>query len=208
MEIEAKFRVEGPGVFTTLMTLTRLGNYTLRPQAHVEQQHNTYYDTADGRLQAALYGLRTREVDGRYVVTLKGPNQASGGVHQRAEWEFETDNPDPSTWPDGEARSQALNLLGGAPLQPILTMRTTRRHIMVSHDDQVIAELSLDEGTFVAPAHTQGFCELEIELLPAGSHADLEAIVAALQEHTRLVPEERSKLERGLRLLGETGTAK
>ncbi|NJO84464.1 MAG: CYTH domain-containing protein, partial [Blastochloris sp.] len=68
MEIEAKFRIENPTIFTTLMRLNRLANYRLVSTPHIEQQHNIYYDSADRRLQSALYGLRTREVDGRCVV--------------------------------------------------------------------------------------------------------------------------------------------
>lgn len=204
MEIEAKFRIDDPAVFAELTTLGRIGPYGLQPEDRVEQQHNTYYDTADGRLRAARYGLRTREVDGRCVVTLKGPGEVRDGVHQRAEWEFESHNPAPATWPQGDARELALALLGDEPLLPLLTIHTHRRHIIAARDTRAIAELSLDEGTITAGDRTEGIRELEIELLPSGVRVDFDALVAALQEQFSLCPEGRSKLERGLALLDKT----
>lgn len=201
MEIELKFRVTDPDAFARLLALTRLDRYTLHPAAEVEQQRNTYYDTADGLLRAAHHGMRIREIGDRAIVTLKGPNQGRDGLHQRAEWEVEAASPDPETWPPGPARTQALALLGGAPLLPLLTIQTSRHHIYVADAERDIAEISLDEGVFVTAAQPTPFCELEIELLPGGAPADLDALVDALQEHIVLVPEPLSKLERGLALL-------
>jgi inorganic triphosphatase YgiF len=48
---------------------------------------------------------------------------------------------------------------------------------------------------------------LEIEVLPAGSEADLRALEAALREHLPLVPEERSKLQQGFEVLREAEQA-
>lgn len=201
MEIEAKFRIESAEVFPQLAVLRHLGPYTLHLAPQVEQQRNTYYDTADGRLRTARYGLRTREVDGRSVVTLKGPGEVSAGVHRRAEWEFPADNPDPATWPNAEARAQVAELLGATPLVQLLVIETSRRHIFAERAGQRVAELSLDEGVITAGTRTHPFRELEIELLPAGTPDDLDALVNALREHITLIPEEHSKLERGLALL-------
>ncbi|NJN66042.1 MAG: CYTH domain-containing protein [Chloroflexaceae bacterium] len=205
MEIEAKFRIGDPQVFPLLLALDRLGPYVLRPAPQHEEQRNTYYDTPDGCLRRARYGLRTREVQGRVIVTLKGPGQVQGGVHERAEWEAEVADPDPSAWPDGEVRCRVRALVTpDVPLVPFLTIHTHRHHIVVlSASHQEVAEVSLDESRIEAGGATDDFCELEIELRPAGTRRDLEALVAALGEHMVLMPEPRSKLERGLALLQE-----
>jgi inorganic triphosphatase YgiF len=204
MEIEAKFRIETAELFDTLVALTTLGDYTLQADAHIAHQRNTYYDTADGRLTSMRYGLRIREVDGTSIATIKGPNEATeGGMYQRAEWEIAAHDPDPTTWPAGEARNQAQKLLGDAPPVVLLSMETNRRHIIAMRDDMAVAELSLDVGTIQAKGRTLPFCELEIELLADGTLDDLEALKHALQAHVSLIPEERSKLEQGLALLEE-----
>lgn len=208
MEIEAKFRVEERESFAVLRAASELGGYVLRCAPHPEQQRNTYYDTADGRLAQARYGLRIREIDGRSVATLKGPGTPREGLHQRAEWEVPAHHPDPATWPESAAREEAQRLLGGAELLPLLTIETSRHHIVAlrqeeSGEQQEIAELALDEGIIQAKGRTRPFRELEIELLPSGTHADLEALVAAVQHHMPLIPENRSKLEQGLALLKE-----
>ncbi len=203
MEIEAKYRVDDANahIFAVLPTLTTLGRYSLRAHEHVAHQRNIYYDTPNGRVCAAQHGLRIRHVNGHSIATLKGPNQVTNGLHQRAEWEIETDNPDPATWPPGEAREYALALLGDAPLHPIVTIYTNRRQIIATNDDQDVAECSLDEGYFEAAGRTQRFRELEIELLPDGTHADIDVLTTALKEYVSLIPENRSKLQRAMSLL-------
>lgn len=203
MEIEAKFRVDDAHAFATVLALDTLGAYTLQASAESEQQRNTYYDTPDKRLQAARYGLRIREIAGRCTATLKGPGEVRNGVHQRGEWEVETASSNPSDWPPGELREQVLQLIGDAPLEPTLTILTRRHHIIASRNQVTIAEVSLDEGAFVVGPHSRPFRELEIELLPDGSPADLEELQAALQQHIVLTPENRSKLEQGLALREE-----
>jgi inorganic triphosphatase YgiF len=208
MEIEAKFRIADTSVFTHLVTLQTLGAYTLRGEDQPVHQRNTYYDTSEQLLAHARYGLRTREAKGKTLVTLKGPNLSQRGIQERAEWTMETDNPDPNTWDNDEARNQALAIIGETPLIPLLTMETQRRHIyaMQHASDEAIAELCLDEVTIFAGGQTRSFCELEIELLHNASHCDLDALITALQAHHTLIPEPRTKLEQGLALLEETTT--
>jgi inorganic triphosphatase YgiF len=201
MEIEAKFRVEDDHVFTTLPVLHSLGAYILHSDGYVEQQHNTYYDTADKRLQAARYGLRLREIEGHCVATLKGPGQVRDGVHHRGEWEVETHSHDLAHWPESEARTHTMMLVGDAELLPMLSMETKRRRITAVRNHQELAELCLDEGHISAGERSLPFRELEIELLPAGTEDNLQELITLLKEHFVLVPENRSKLEQGLALI-------
>ena len=201
MEIEAKYRVDDQRIFDDLLSLAALGSFRLAPAPDPEDQRNTYFDTADGRLRTARYGLRVRDLGTRRIATLKGDARVVDGVYERDEWEVAIGDDDrPAAWPASEARERVLALLDGAPLQPLLTIRTTRQHVYALRDDVRIAELSLDAGTISAGGLTEAFRELEIELLD-GTRADFDALIELLRERLPLVAEDRSKLARGLALL-------
>jgi inorganic triphosphatase YgiF len=202
MEIEAKFRVDDELTFPALLDLDAIGRFRLERAPEAEDQRNVYFDTADHRLRGRKFGLRVREVGGRRIATLKGQAKVSDGMYERDEWEVEVGADDrPETWPPSEVRDRVLALTGGAQLRPTLTIRTLRRHVYANHDAARFAELSLDEGTISAGGREQRFRELEIELLRGGERADLDALVALLRDRFTLLPEDRSKLARGLALL-------
>jgi inorganic triphosphatase YgiF len=204
MEIEAKYRVDGQRTFDDLLSLSALGPFRLAPTPNPEDQRNTYFDTADSRLRAARYGLRVRDLGARRIATLKGDARVVDGVYEREEWEVAIGDDDrPESWPPSEARERTLALLDGAPLLPILTIRTLRRHIYASRDGSDVAEISLDEGLISAGGREERLRELEIELLGTATRADLDNLVALLRGRYPLVPEERSKLARGLALLDQ-----
>lgn len=201
MEIEAKYRVAAADL-ERVAALARLGVYTLRPAPAPEIQRNRYFDTADGRLRRARHGLRVRQLPDRSIVTLKGPASVdAAGVHSRDEFEFPGADPHPTAWPPGPARERLAAIVGDGSLHELLTIDTERQVIHVERDGQEVAELALDCGTIRAGGREAPICELEIELRPAGVPADLAAIAAALAGQIALIPEPRSKLERGLALL-------
>jgi inorganic triphosphatase YgiF len=200
VEIEAKFKVSAADL-DRLAALNALGPYTLRTMA-AEHQRNTYYDSADGRLAQARYGLRVRQIGHRSIITLKGPARLDeNGIHHRAEFEFPGDDPNPVHWPAGPARDLAQALLLGAPVRPLLTIETTRRIIHAMRDGRDRVEICLDRGTIYAGQHQAPICELELEVLSAGSVYDLTELVNALRSLIKLTPERQSKLERGMALL-------
>ncbi|WP_298816666.1 CYTH domain-containing protein [Chloroflexus sp.] len=200
MEVEAKYKVNAADL-DRLATLQAIGHYTLRT-LDGERQRNVYYDSADGRLAAARFGLRVRQIGQRSFVTLKGPARIDEhGIHHRAEFEFPGDDPNPAHWPEGPARDLAQALLLGAPLRPLLTIETNRRIIHAARDGQDRVELCLDRGTIYAGKRQAPICELELEVLPAGSVYDLTELAQALRALIKLTPERQSKLERGMLLL-------
>ncbi len=201
LEIELKFRVAEPDTFIALAQPLVLGDFHLQPAEDVEQQYNIYFDTPDFRLRARRFGLRLRQLGARRIVTLKGETQARDGLHQRAEWEMPVESDDPLQWPAGEARDRAFALAGDAPLQPILVIQTTRRHVYAWRGSRRIAEIALDDGVIRAAGHEQAFRELEVELLAGGERADLDALGSLLRRHFGLQPDDRSKLARGMALL-------
>jgi triphosphatase len=202
MEIEAKFRVDDEQTFPQLLALNAIGPFNLVAEPDVEDQCNVYFDTADRRLRAGKYGLRVRDLGHRRIATLKGATKVNDGMYERDEWEIEIgDDDNPATWPASEARDRTLALLDGAAPLPILTIRTRRLHVIARRDDTRVAELSLDTGAIDAGGRTANFRELEIELLNTGTRADLDVLVALLRARFTLIPEDLSKLSRGLALL-------
>lgn len=205
MEIEAKFRVDDEQTFTQLLALNSIGPFTLNAEPDAEDQRNVYFDTADGRLRAHQYGLRVRDLGHRRIATLKGAATARDGMYERDEWEVAIgDDDNPAAWPASAARDRTLALLDGAELRPILTIRTHRQHIIALRGNTRVAELSLDTGRIEAGQRTADFRELEIELLDSGTRSDLDELVALLRTRFTLIPEDRSKLARGLALLDAT----
>ncbi len=202
MEIEAKFRVDHEQTFPQLLALGAIGPFELIAEPDAEDQRNVYFDTADRRLRAGQYGLRVRDLGRRRIATLKGAAKANDGMYERDEWEVEIGDDDhPSAWPASQARDRTLALLDGAEPLPILSIRTRRLHIIAQRGGTRVAELSLDTGAIDAGGRAANFRELEIELLKTGTRADLDELVALLRAHFTLIPEDRSKLARGLALL-------
>jgi len=125
---------------------------------------------ADGRLRAARYGLRVRDLGARRIATLKSDARVADGVYEREEWEVAIGDDDrPETWPPGDVRDRTLALLGDRALQPILRIDTLRRHIFAERVGARVAELSLDEGTIRA-----GGSEARLRELFGDSIADLQ----------------------------------
>ncbi len=202
MEIEAKLIVSDPQVFVVLEALSSIGPFGLAPRPGIEHQGNTYLDTADGRLQTLRYGLRIRDLGDRRIGTLKGERQDHGGITERLEIEAEVgDAFQPRDWPEGELRRRALELLGDAPVVPLLSIQTDRRLIDALLDGQPFAEICLDEGTISAGGQTESFRELEVELTDPAQRDAFERLVQHVRERFALPVGHQSKLERGLRLL-------
>jgi triphosphatase len=204
MEIEAKFRVGTRSVFASLRQLATLGPFALVHIPDIEHQHNTYFDTADRRLTASRVTLRVRDLGSRRIATVKRSLSTHAGIHTREEWEVDLDAGEhPVDWPAGAARDQALAALDGAAIFPLMTTRTRRQYSYALLADTQVAEISLDEGVIRAGGRAIGFRELEAELLPTGTRADLDALIDQLQARFALIPEARGKKKRGLELLDQ-----
>ncbi len=201
MEIEAKFAITAD-IDPQQLEALKLSNYTLRG-AGVEQHVDLLLDTPARLITGTLHALRIRTIGDRRVVTLKGPNSGSGGVHEREEIEAELPGPlslDPNDWPR-EVGEQALALSGGEPLDVLLRLHVERRMWNVRRQGRVVGELALDTGEITAAGRNEPIHELELELKGSGARDDLDTLSAALTEALPLAPESRSKLERGLALL-------
>lgn len=163
---------------------------------------NHYYDTEDAELYGRRIALRIRRADDSYTQTVKSSGQSIAGVHQRQEYDAPVDSlkinanafPDSDwgNWLSGKARTGAL--------LPVFTTHFSRRSRVLTHHSGTVIELALDSGQISTDDDQQMFNEVELEL-KAGDSQALFDLATYLVQHYPLVPDNRSKAERGYRLL-------
>ncbi len=200
MEIEAKLAVPDAATFAALRQAETLAGMEAGPEVR-KSVHDRYLDTEDRQLLRHGFACRVRATGDGWLATLKGLGTGEGGLHRRAELEviLPAGESDVHDWPAGEAREVALRLSGGQPLELVFEM-WQERHVRLLRpgpgEDPAI-ELSLDvvrrDGADAPPIY-----ELEGELLPGGNVQQLELLMETLREQWGLIPEPRSKFERGL----------
>ncbi|MFG6178785.1 CYTH domain-containing protein [Halomonas sp. THAF12] len=194
-EIELKLAL-GPTGAEALRHHPRLAGLTPR----TTRLGNTYFDTPDGRLQAARMALRLRHDDTRLVQTLKTSGQGSGGLSSRGEWEWEVMGP-------GLDLGRLIDLppiaaLGTGVLGRLTPRFSTdfARETWWLEDDTATIEVALDLGEIRADAQHAPIRELELEL-KAGDPKALLDLAATLAERVPLRPSDTSKAARGAALL-------
>jgi inorganic triphosphatase YgiF len=204
LEVEAKFSVPDEETFQRLLEADTLGSFRVgsRSVAHLRDR---YLDTADRALAASGYACRIRQQNGDTLATLKGRGGVSGAIHRRAEYEVALPGSvPPQEWPPSRVRDLTLTLCADQPLVRIFDVEQIRHISPLYAGDRTVAQLNLDRVEFGcqhsrSPRETT--LELEVELQAGGGEADLETLVAELEETWGLVPEGRSKFERGLTLV-------
>jgi CHAD domain-containing protein len=208
MEIEAKLAIPNRRAYRALLHLRSLAGYELR-EAGSMRVHDQYVDTADGRLLAAGYACRLRSAEDGLLLTVKGLGGAEGAVHRRAHHEMRLPawSSKPADWPDGDARDTVLELAAGAMLEPLVDLVQRRVFSDVMDGERLVGEFSLDAVRTEAGGRPASYHELEIELAEAGTEADLARLVEELIKVWDLAPEPRSKFERALELLRQSGSA-
>lgn len=161
-------------------------------------QHDTYFDTLERRLQGAGAALRIRRLRDETLATYKGSGAVVGTLHTREEIEVPFTKP----WP--EAVGAKLTTLGVAEeqLEPLVDLYTTRtRYLLYNPDDPApLAELSFDEVKATHGGRTVQFKELELEAQPDTPDADLAELAEVLSRFG-LTPHAGDKLTHALTLL-------
>jgi CHAD domain-containing protein len=202
METEAKFIVPDAATFDRIRATTQFGSYT-RTDEQVKPVHDRYVDTADYRFYGHQYYARLRESKGTLLLTLKSlGNAAAGAIHAREEYQTEVPGLSVSAWPPGDVRRLAEEIAGDAPLTDLVTFDQTRHVSILREGERAVAELSLDEVVVAGPQGPVRAYELEAELLPDGTPADLDALCRVFGEDYGLTGQPQSKFERALALAG------
>jgi inorganic triphosphatase YgiF len=195
-ETELKFRLSPRELSSVLRS--RKGQRRGRSE---QMLVSTYFDTRKHKLRRHGLILRVREVDGRYVQTVKA---AGSGTLTRGEWEHEVGGAKPD-----------LNAIRKTPLDALATRKLPRKLRPLFRTEVHRAtearrvrrseiELALDRGRIGAGRRSQPIAELELEL-KSGHIADLFRLARHLERKTGAELDLRSKSERGYGLVGNDG---
>ena len=181
-EIELKLEID-PADIAALKAHPRLA----ASAAKTQRQVSTYFDTAKQSLCKSGFALRVREIDGRFIQTVKG-----AGLFDRPEWEKPVAGPEPT--PDTLSGTP----IAPADLQPIFaaTVDRTVWHIRESSSE---IELALDQGEIRAGDRHDRISEVELEL-KHGSPEDIFALAHKLAASVPLRLGVLTKSDRGYRL--------
>jgi inorganic triphosphatase YgiF len=195
LEIEQKFDAD-PDLERPDLTAVTAGVAAAAPVLH--HLSATYFDTADGRLQAAKITLRRRTggTDAGWHLKLPagdptagGPTGADAGGPGSVSTRREVHEPLESAGADGAGvpavperlASRVAEVTGGLPLAPIAILVTERTVVtLTSADGTVLAEIADDQVTArrlpETPAEPLRWREIEVEV-PAAA-PELQQAVA------------------------------
>ncbi|MBB5609701.1 MULTISPECIES: CYTH and CHAD domain-containing protein [unclassified Janthinobacterium] len=178
----------------------------LAPAPQLLAMYDIYVDTPDLQLCRHQAGLRVRQVDGRWVQTLKAGGQVSGGLHSRHEWESELASPAPDLDALDAAigRKQPVRALLRQPeiragLQEVFTTRMERTVWQLHTPQGDHIECVLDQGVIESGERSVPVSEVELEL-KQGQEASLFDVALLLLREVPLQLGHMSKAERGYRL--------
>ncbi|PKM90185.1 MAG: hypothetical protein CVU87_03040 [Firmicutes bacterium HGW-Firmicutes-12] len=158
-----------------------------------------YYDTPSYSLKKAGLSYRIRHQEEEWIATVKADGVTSGGLHDRSEWSFVINNPEPDITPFYElpVGERMKNSLGQEGLREILRTRFKRKSVDLRTPEGGLVELAVDWGEIVVDEKTTPIQEIELELKD-GNVADVLLIAAELARNYVLLPEGDSKFHRGL----------
>ncbi len=197
IEVELKLAAE-PG---DLEKLTRALSARAPGAVTISRQLvSTYFDTPDFALRDAGSILRVREVDGRFIQTLKTTDPDGANLLSRGEWE----DPVASSLPDPRAPESGSRLPDdiAAQLQPLFVSEVERVAIEIEPKPGTRIEAAVDCGVIRTAdgASSQPISEIELEL-KSGDPAAVYDLALELLETAPLRIDLHSKSERGYRLV-------
>jgi inorganic triphosphatase YgiF len=200
-EVELKLGIS-PEDLLRLRRHPRVGQLAAGP-ARTRKLRSVYFDTPDLALARRGIGLRLRWTDGQAhpTQTLKTRADGAAGLFERGEAECSIagDRPDLDAVPDAALRRRVRRILSGAALGPVFETRM-RRTSRLLRDGRHEWTLDLDVGEVCTAGAREPFCEVELELCRGGT-ARLYAFALELAQTIALLPDGRSKADRGYALL-------
>ncbi|OOF47135.1 CYTH domain-containing protein [Rodentibacter trehalosifermentans] len=158
---------------------------------------NTYYDYPDHVFAKQKMGLRIRQEDQHFTLTLKTNGQVVGGLHTRPEYHLLIDGNNVPT--NDQLRAlYPFEQLPTSPLKLIFSTDFNRTFWLVKFRNSKI-EVAFDQGEIVSGKRSQPICEIEFEL-KEGEIEDLFYFVEELPILTNIYFSSASKAKRGYQL--------
>ena len=188
-EVELKLEID-PGNLLLLLQDPLLGG-----EPRSVDQVTVYYDTAKTALKKHGFTLRVRNVEGRYVQTVKTAGD-SVGLLSRGEIEFDVN----SMTPDLESLADLplAALVADGQLVPVIRSDVTRTSSHIELAGSLI-QLDVDCGSITAGKRVENFAEAELELIE-GTPASLVIAARRLADRVPVRLGILTKAERGFRL--------
>ncbi|MGH2408211.1 MAG: CHAD domain-containing protein [Candidatus Limnocylindrales bacterium] len=201
LEVELKFAIRDAAGLEQLLDADRVGGLVAGPWRTVDLV-DRYLDTADRAIARGGYAARLRTGADGTAIELKSLADVAGGgaaddgasIRRRRELSGPAD-PDgaPDAWPDSEARTELLALVGGAPIAERFALQQRRRERDL-RGTEGWAVLSLDDVTVLQGGAELGrFAALEVELR-GGDERVLYDFAEVLEQSGAVGPAPTSKL--------------
>ena len=181
------------------------------PESEKEELCETvYYDSDHHLLREKGASLRVRAIrDNGYIHTIKCKADVKSGLHQRYEWNWETDESVFSAKAFGEhaiSNGDPESILYGLlkeirdiELAELFRTVFSRISFLTGYGDSLL-EIAIDYGVIRANDQEDSICEMEIEL-KEGDVRDVIALGDEILSHSSAVLNSRSKYSRGFDLL-------
>jgi len=160
--------------------------------------HNTYFDTPGLHLLRRRVGLRVRKHGRRLLQTVKCTGVVTAGLSSRNEWE-QPHRGDFDFAAIGDAAIRRLLERRRDRLVPVFTTHFRREIWIAQPAAGCEIEVAIDRGEIVAGDRKESITEIELELRN-GSPACLLAFARRLADAVAVLPDDRSKAERGYAL--------
>ncbi|MGH8010236.1 MAG: CYTH domain-containing protein, partial [Candidatus Binatia bacterium] len=198
-EVELKLLI-APADVWRLWRLPLLKDCTRRI-LRVQRLISIYYDTPTFDLYQHRVAVRLRRVGRRWIQTVKTEGNVTAGLHDRPEWESETQENTLNfqALADAKLRKFFDDETLRQALHPLFTTEFTRSRRIVELPGNTTVEFALDRGEIRAAGEQAPICEVELEL-KSGDPAQLFTFALSLQDALPLRLENTSKAERGYRL--------
>jgi triphosphatase len=180
-EIELKLLLDEK-LFPQIAT-SRLVTQKAVSQPVTQHLISTYFDTLNFQLRKNKYSLRIRQVQGRYLQTLKSARTTKSGVTERHEWEVpvQTLQIEEEQLP-ASFRQQAIWMEVKDNLQPLFRTDFMRMAWDLSFGKDTLVELALDQGWVETQNNKTRILEIELELKAGYSHQIYDCALLLLAE--------------------------
>jgi inorganic triphosphatase YgiF len=207
-EREVKYQVLDQALFRRLNAMDHIGNFALEHTGTLDIL-TIYLDTPELTLFYNHHALRLRIMQGRVLLSLKGPSTSSDGlVQERPEDEVDAPGFSEKRLPGVEdilrLMPSSVELLKDATLSVSLRSMDKRSLHYVLHEGERAYEIACDSVVFSSPRKPglkADATELEIEQ-KAGSVEGLQDLMRAFEMFFAVVPRRgSSKYQDGLKAL-------